>query len=107
MLRPRPPFIDARTWTALEKRTALVRLDDAVIMFTSSLVLRAEGTYRHKHAVNLFVPSEHRKQPFDEVRSVTLYLTGDRQPLTTDDIEREVSRDVGGVTLVLCIDIVQ
>lgn len=87
------PHIDARTIEAAETRTALVRFDDAAVMFTASWgepsieVPRPDGSRRRQFRVRLIVPSEHFTRPFHLARSIALY----------DGTESLVSEDYGGV----------
>jgi hypothetical protein len=104
------PFIDARRWEAREKRSALVSFDDGAVMFTaswdrpSSLVPRPDGSYRRRYLVSLLLTSEHRERPFHLVRAVTLHLTGEHPPLSTDDVGDVNARDLHSVTLAMYID---
>lgn len=84
--------------------------DGRAVLFTASwgepspLVHRSDGAYRRKYLVHLHVPAEHRELPFHQVRSVRLFLTGDRPPLETDDLQGVTDRDLGGVTLAMYIE---
>ena len=105
-----PPYVDARKWEAHEKRSALVHIDGAALMFTaswgrpSSLVPRPDGAYRRLFLVQLQVPSEHRERCFHRVSLLTLLLPGDRPALQTDDVQGVHSRDLQSVTLAAYID---
>jgi len=103
------PYVDARNWTAQEKRSALVRWADHAILVTASwgkptLVQRPDGSFRRKYLVHLLVPPEHRELPFHQVTSVALCLTGDRPSFITEAIEGVASRETNGVTLAMFVD---
>lgn len=104
------PYIDARKWEALERRTALIRIDHEAVMFTaswgrpSSLVPRPDGGYRRLLHVHLHVPSEHRERCFHRASFATLFPSGNHGSFSTDDIAGVHSRDLHSVTLTIYVD---
>jgi hypothetical protein len=103
------PHIDARAPQPTTQCTALVRFDDAAIMFTASWgaaslpVPRPDGAYRRQYLVHLVVPEEHRHRAFHRVRSATLYRA-EGEPLTARDFGGVHSIDRGFITLALFAD---
>ena len=103
------PHIDARTRQPSTHQTALLRFDDAAIMFTASWgaaslpVPRPDGAYRRQYLVHLMVPYEHRQRAFDRVRSVALFAE-DREPIVANDFGGIHAIDRSGVTLALFAD---
>jgi hypothetical protein len=105
------PHVDARSpQQPLLHQTALLRFDDAAIMFTASWtapslpVPRPGGAYRRQYLVHLIVPYEHRLRAFNDVRSVALYPVDDQEPMVVTDFGGVHARDLTGVTLALFAD---
>jgi hypothetical protein len=98
------PHIDARTIEAAETRTALVRFDDAAVMFTASWgepsieVPRPDGSRRRQYRVRLIVPAEHVTRPFHLSRSIALYA-GTDEPLVSEDFGGVHAPHSDGLTL--------
>jgi hypothetical protein len=104
------PHIDARTRQPRTDQAALLRFDDAAIMFTASWcgaslpVPRPDGAYRRQYLVHLTVPDEHRQRAFHRVRSATLYVAEDREPIVASDFGGVQSIERVGITLALFAD---
>lgn len=104
-----PPHIDARTGQPSTEQNALLRFDDAAIMFTASWgaaslpVPRPDGCYRSQYLVRLIVPDEHRQRAFDHLRSAALFAEN-REPLVVNDFGGVHSTDRIGITLALFAD---
>src|SRR5690349_2631296 len=98
------PHIDARTVDVPEGRAALVRFDDAAVLFTASwdepsvAVPRPVGSRRRQYRVCLVVPREQMVRPFHFARSITLYA-GSNEPLVSEDFGGVQSRHADGVVL--------
>jgi hypothetical protein len=100
------PHIDARTRQPSTDQSALLRFDDAAIMFTASWgaaslpVPRRDGSYRRQYLVHLTVSDEHRQRAFDRVRSAVLFAEN-CEPIMVNDFGGVHAIDQGGVTLAL------
>jgi hypothetical protein len=103
------PHIDARTRQPSTDQSALLRFDDAAIMFTASWgaaslpVPRPDGGYRRQYLVHLTVPDEHRGRAFYRVRSVALFAEK-CEPIVVNDFGGVHAIDRTGVTLALFAD---
>lgn len=96
-----PTYSDART---SDGRSALVRFDDAAVMFTATWgepsinVPRPDGSRKRQYVVRLTVPVHHLHRPFHQSRSITLYETA-KEPLSSDDFGGVQARAADSVTL--------
>ena len=104
------PHFDARTPLLRSDQAALLRFDDAAVMFTASWqppslpVWRPGGEYRRQYLVHLVVPHEQRSRAFENIRSITLYGLDDREPIVVEDFGGVHSRTLSGITLALFVD---